>query len=344
MRFEYYHAGLDDVRKISVDGTVPRSLHFSHWQGNETPTAVKADTSTEIALNVVGSPERDHLTQGIELVTNNHFDTDGVLSVWTMLTGERAEELRGQLIAAAENGDFSEYSGEDAVRASIVIQGSEQPDPNEQTISPLAALLAGHPVTDEARAYELVLPEVERVLTRIGDYEPLWREGWRRVAAALESFARGASSVEEQEDVGLSVIDIAPELYGRAGFDPERPATPYTAITHQAKGSLYLIALPFNDKWTYRIDYPYYSWAETVVRPRVKRRDFAPLVAVLNDVERNQEGRWKLDSNELASAVKFMDEGGRPAASSLTPDAVAREVRASLLLEKQTPVAGAHGG
>src|ERR687883_1334872 len=125
MRFEYYHAGLDDVPKLSVDGTVPRSLHFSHWQGNETPRAVKADTSTEIALNLVTSPDRERLTEGIELVTNNHFDTDGVLSVWTVLTGERALEFREKLIAAAEAGDFSEYSSRDGVRASIVIQGSD---------------------------------------------------------------------------------------------------------------------------------------------------------------------------------------------------------------------------
>ena len=51
-----------------------------------TPAEVKADTSTEIALNLVASPNRAALTQGIELVTNNHFDTDGVLSCWTVLT------------------------------------------------------------------------------------------------------------------------------------------------------------------------------------------------------------------------------------------------------------------
>jgi len=94
MRFEFYHPGLDDVPKLSVDGTVSNSLHFSHWQGNETPAQLKADTSTEIALNLVGAPNKDELTRGIELVTNNHFDTDGVLSVWTVLTGERALELR----------------------------------------------------------------------------------------------------------------------------------------------------------------------------------------------------------------------------------------------------------
>src|SRR5258708_7597540 len=55
MKFEFYHAGIDKVPKLSVDGTVANSVHFSHWQGNETPAEVKADTSTEIALNLRGS-------------------------------------------------------------------------------------------------------------------------------------------------------------------------------------------------------------------------------------------------------------------------------------------------
>src|SRR5918992_753321 len=99
MRFEFYHAGLDDVQKLSVDGTVSNSIHFSHWQGNETPAAVKADTSTEIALNLVSSSERERLTLGVDLITNNHFDTDGVLSVWTVLNGAVALKYRDKLIA-----------------------------------------------------------------------------------------------------------------------------------------------------------------------------------------------------------------------------------------------------
>ena len=106
MKFELYNASLADVQKLSVDGTVDNAVHFSHWKGNQTPESVKADTSTEIALNLVAAPNRNELTQGIELVTNNHFDTDGVLSVWTVLTGARALELHDQLIAAAEAGDF----------------------------------------------------------------------------------------------------------------------------------------------------------------------------------------------------------------------------------------------
>src|SRR6266566_7714968 len=137
MRFEYYHDGLADVPKLSVDGTVDNAIHFSHWKGNQTPASVKADTSTEIALNLAAAPNREELTGGIDLVTNNHFDTDGVLSVWTVLTGERALDLREKLIPAAEAGDFSEFTNENAVRASIVIQGSEQPTPGDEAGSPL---------------------------------------------------------------------------------------------------------------------------------------------------------------------------------------------------------------
>src|SRR2546430_17032581 len=150
MRFEYYHDELTDVPKLSVDGTVANAVHFSHWQGNQTPASVKADTSTEVALNLVGTPNREELTRGIDLVTNNHFDTDGVLSVWTVLTGARALELRDRLIPAAEAGDFSEFTNEAAVRASIVIQGSDQASPNDEGGSPLAAYLAKGEGVDDA--------------------------------------------------------------------------------------------------------------------------------------------------------------------------------------------------
>src|SRR4029079_10026333 len=116
MRFEFYTEALENVPKLSVDGTVDNSIHFSHWEGNSAPTEVKADTSTEIALNLVASPNRAVLTQRIALVTNNHFATDRALACWTLLTGDRALPYRDLLISAAEAGDFSEYSSDDGVR------------------------------------------------------------------------------------------------------------------------------------------------------------------------------------------------------------------------------------
>ena len=321
MRFEFYTEALENVPKLSVDGTVDNSIHFSHWEGNSTPPEVKADTSTEIALNLVASPNRAALTQGIELVTNNHFDTDGALSCWTVLTGERALAYRDLLISAAEAGDFSEYSSDDGVKVSIAIQGSDQASPNNDDGSPLARLLAGEEVDDDARAYDLVLPRVEHLLTNINDYESLWRDGWESVVSAIESFEKGKSSVVEYSDI--SVITLAPELFEGAGFSPTRHSAPYTAISKFAKGKLFLIAIPTTSGWFYRIDYPYYSWAETVVRPHIPRRDLAPALHSLNSKETNKDGRWQTDNREMTSAVKFLDSAGTLAASRLQPDEVA---------------------
>jgi uncharacterized protein DUF6687 len=324
MRFEFYSDAIADVPKLSVDGTVDNAIHFSHWNGNQTPPSVKADTSTEIALNLAAAPDREQLTQGIELVTNNHFDTDGVLSVWAMLNGERALALRDQLIAAAEAGDFSEFSSVDGVRASIVIQGSDSP--TDKSGSPLALKFSGENFVDEARSYDFVLPRVEHVLTHTSFYESLWRDSWARIERALDSFDRGESRIDEIGDIRLSLVTLAPSVFGPTGFEPSRDAAPFTAISHHAHGELFLIATPLNHGWAYRIDYPYYSWAETVVRPKIERRDPSAFISPLNEMETNKTGTWQGDSSELASAAKFVDRNGRLAASRLEPELVASTI------------------
>lgn len=311
MRFQFYSDALNNVPKLSVDGTVPNSIHFSHWEGNTTPAEVRADTSTEIALNLVASPNRAALTNNIDLVTNNHFDSDGVLSVWTVLNGERALEFHDLLVAAAEAGDFSEHSSDDGVRVSIAIQGSDQASPNNIQGSPLAGWIAGEEFDDDERAYDLVLPEVERLLSNVNAYESLWREGWTQVAAALESFARGDSRVIENKLSRISLITLQPGL-----------SSPFAAISQHARGELFLIATPASGGWFYRLDYPYYSWADTVVRQRIARRDLTNPLATLNQIESNRDGRWKIDNREMTSAAKFLDDAGALAVSRLKPDEV----------------------
>jgi hypothetical protein len=327
MRFEFYTDALLDTPKLSVDGTVPNSIHFSHWEGNETPTELRADTSTEIALNLVASPDRDSFTKGIDLVTNNHFDCDGVLSCWTVLTGDRALEFKDLLIAAAEAGDFSEHSSDDGVKVSIAIQGAEQSSPNNDDGSPLAQMLAGREmasriVENDALAYELVFPEVERLLANVNAYEPLWRDGWNAVANALESFASGRSRVHEIADSKISLVTLAPDIFHGGGFSPTRHSAPFTAISKYAHGELFLIGIPADGGWFYRLDYPYYSWAETVVRPHIARRDLTNALHALNEKETNRNGRWATDNREMTSAVKFLDESGGLTPSQLQPEQV----------------------
>ena len=319
MRFQFYSAALDDVPKLSVDGTVPNSIHFSHWQGNNTPAEVKADTSTEIALNLVASPNRAELTNGLDLIVNNHFDTDGALSVWTVLNGERSLQFRALLVSAAEAGDFSEHTSDDGVKVSIAIQGADQAMPNNISGSPLAGKLAGEMFDDDERAYELVLPELERLLSNVNAYEPLWRDGWRAVAEALDSFAKGDSRVIENDASRVSLVTLQPGLW-----------SPFAAISKHARGEMFLIATPATGGWLYRIDYPYYSWAETVVRPRVTRRDLTQVLAALNEKEGNRDGHWQNDNREMTSAVKFLDANGAFAVSRLEPDEVFSALGASV--------------
>lgn len=338
MRFEFYSDAIAGLPKLSVDGTVDNAIHFSHWHGNKTPQPVKADTSTETVLNVVAAANRAELTRSIDLVTNNHFDTDGVLSVWAMLTGERALDLRDRLIAAAEAGDFSAFSSVDGVRASIVIQGSDSP--TDKSGSPLAQQLAGAPVTDEAQQYVLVLPHIEHVIKHTDQYENLWRESWSRIETALDSFAKGESRVEEFDDAKLSLVMLAPSVFGSSGFDPAQHSAPFTAISHHAHGELFLIATPMNGGWAYRLDYPYYSWAETVVRAKIERRDLSALISRLNDLETNPSGSWQTDSSELASAAKFVHRSGMLAASSLKPEVVADTLSDCLDAERACEAGG----
>ncbi|HEX8119420.1 MAG TPA: DUF6687 family protein [Pyrinomonadaceae bacterium] len=329
MRFEFYHEGLNAAAPLlSVDGTVEGALHLSHWEGNETPEELRADTSTEIALNFAAWPRRDEWAQGVEVVTNNHFDADGVLSVWSVLNGGRAPALRDELIAAAEAGDFSEFPNEDAVRVSILLQGGDNPFVPGVN-SPLVEHLAGGAKVSESRAYELVLPEVENVLKRTGEYEPLWRAGWAQIERTLESFAGGRSRVAEDAEHKLSVVTLAGDFYGPGGFDPSRHAAPYTALAHHARGEVILVATPYAGGWAYRIDHAYYSWAETYRRPRVARRNLSGLVGRLNVLERGR-GVWKADRSELTSAVKFFGHDNAPAASRLEPEEVAAELREAL--------------
>ena len=159
----------------------------------------------------------------------------------------------------------------------------------------------------------------------------MWREAWNRIAVAVESFANGSSRVEEDHEANLSIVTLAPDMFGSSGFHPAFHTAPFTAISHHAHGELFLIATPLDEGWAYRIDYPYYSWAETMVRPSIKRRDFNSLMTRLNELEKDGYAKWKLDSSELASAAKFSNQNGKLAASSLQPDLVAGQLRNGLL-------------
>jgi hypothetical protein len=67
-----------------TDGTL---LCVTHWPGYPPPPEVAADLSAQMAFTLLAHPE---LVAGAELVSNNHFDQDGTVSIHALVDPERA--------------------------------------------------------------------------------------------------------------------------------------------------------------------------------------------------------------------------------------------------------------
>ena len=95
-------------RIIFCDGTGgalfrPESdLELSHWRPNKTPTEYRAGTSTEICFRFLDNPRPGPWTVAV----NNHVDVDGILSVYVLVHSPHALAHRQTIIDAAEMGDF----------------------------------------------------------------------------------------------------------------------------------------------------------------------------------------------------------------------------------------------
>jgi hypothetical protein len=161
-RFEFVEEAYEgNIPAISCDGLVPGShLDLTHWQGNRTPARYKADTSTEIALNFVVSPEaREKWANAV--VVNNHYDTDGVLSVWTLLDPEAALARRDLLVAAAEAGDFDEWP---ALECGLWLDA--------------AIRVLGGRAGDDSAAYHTVLGRLPDLIDSLDERRELWGDEW----------------------------------------------------------------------------------------------------------------------------------------------------------------------
>lgn len=324
MLFRYFTDALTEVPKLCVDGLLPGvGLHLSHWDGNTTPAHLKADTSTEIALNFVRAEPRPSIT----LVSNNHFDTDGALSVWAALEGERALEHRALLVAAAEAGDFCELSSEAGVRVSLALQGTDDAP------WPLAPGAAG----DEARAYDAVLPRIGELLRDPGAFEALWRAGWDRLMVGVDSFERGASTAANLLDGRLSVVVLDPAIARGGRFHPTSGDLPSMAISTRARGEWIAIAAPRADGWTWRVERAFHAWADTVVRTRYRRRPAAPAVAALAAREPAGRGAWRAGRGSMGPVLAYVDVDGAPAVSRLSPDELAAALAPVLTAQGAPP-------
>ena len=184
----------DDGRpSLSCDGKVPgTTLDLTHWTNNTTPDALYADTSTEIALNFARARLDDGEYREFDdaLVVNNHYDTDGVLSVFACLDPETALRHESLLIRGAESGDFGEWSSDEGVKLDLAVSAmlfaEDDDDSNGDEVE--------EEEEEEAAAYERALrtlPALLEDLEKTGGsrHEHLWRDGFEAAQAAWKGIA-----------------------------------------------------------------------------------------------------------------------------------------------------------
>lgn len=260
-----FGSALNGVPHIMVDSSSVEAtaLELSHWPGNRTPPAYKADTSAEIVLRFL-----EHGGDGPGVVSNDHYDVDGLLSVWSLVEPERALERRDHVVDVATTGDFDRYTSDAAVRACLALLALEVAD--------VRGARSSEEVT--AQLFTSMLPEVVACLDHPQRLEARYRTELRQIDRARDALAGGRVQVEEIDALDLAIVISDEDLHDYAVY----AATDRTRILRMF-GPVFSLA------------YRYESFVEVQSRVVPPRVDLAGLTARLDAEEVYGTGTWHAD-------------------------------------------------
>lgn len=296
-----------------VDGAVlpGTALSLSHWPRSGTPEALRADTSALIVERYL-----DAAPTGPELdaVSTNHYDEDGVLAIWLLLTRPaRGDPARGLAVAAAEAGDFGTWTDPWAPRVAIATMAMAErgttPFPD------VGRILARAGGADPAGLLvEAILPRLGALLADPARYAMLWRPRWERILADIALLDAGGARIDEHEAGDLAIV--------RAG----RPLDPM-AVHPRTRRMRVLTATPDG---TLSLAHRYETWVDHVSRPLAPRVDLTPLAAALQRRE-ERPGRWLFEGVDAITPRLFLaGPSGGPAPSSIGADELAEALAEAL--------------
>jgi hypothetical protein len=279
MRYVPYEAATEP--NVVVDGSPNPStvLTLSHWPGMPTPLDLGADTSAEIVLRYLDADADRH--GGAEVVTNNHFDQDGLAGMLALVDPAAALERRALLEDLARSGDFATYGDRRAARASMAIAALADAER-----SPLgaAAFADGYPELCAA-LYDEALGLVVELLDHPERFRQLWNDEDDELAAAEAAVAGGRVDVREIPELDLAIVRVDAALNPRGGhrFGSDHADGLHPMALHAATSCVRLLVAS-GDHYTYTDRYE--TWVQYRSRPLPRRVDLAPLAAELSALER----------------------------------------------------------
>ena len=195
-----------------VDGApLPSTLlNLAHWPNNQSPPAVRRDTSTATVFAWLDDAD---LHQSIPWVTNNQFDEDGLFGIYALTEPERALRDRDLLIAASYAGDFGVVTDRDGARLCFAIEALTDPE-----VSPLPADVFAEP-DRVAALYRAMLESLPSLLRDFHDGWPRFGDLWalqdEHLTASLALLADGVVTLVEHPTLDLAVVRIPDYLRRR---------------------------------------------------------------------------------------------------------------------------------
>lgn len=285
---------------VVVDGPVlpGTDLCLSHWPATSTPAALRADTSAQIVDKYLDAgPTGPELT----LVTNNHYDEDGLFGIWLLLEQPRHGQMRRRAVAAAEAGDFCTWSDPVAAKCALAVMAMAERSttPFPQIKRALATPDLGDPTEV---LYRSILPRVTSLLADPGRYRLLWEPQWTKIEADIDSLEAAESTIDEFPELDLAVVRGPRPLHEMAVY-PRTTAMRVLTATHDGLMSL---------------RYRYETWVVYVSRSLAPRPNLAPSLKALSEEEPGL-GRWRFEGIDPATPRLYFSDGrGKPAASGLS--------------------------
>lgn len=279
MRFCAYSASAA-VPNVVVDGSPNEGtvLTLTHWPGYPQPTDFAFDLSAEMAFHYLVHPV-DH--PPADVVTNNHYDQDGLVGIHALVDPELSLEHRDVLLDVAAAGDFGTYRDRRAARASMTIAAYADTDR-----SPLAHRLTGSYDEQCALLYEETIPLLVPMVVDAGSFEDLWEEEDADLTTSEQLIERGVVTIEELADIDLAVVTI-PEREGTRGghrFAHDSFGCIHPMALHNATTCFRLLVAHGRN---YQFVDRYETWVQYRSRRPLQRVDMRPLAEQLTDRERH---------------------------------------------------------
>jgi hypothetical protein len=273
-------AGSAERPHLSVDGMTPRGPNLSHWPGNRTPARWKSDLSTGICFEFAAAPPSDQqaFLGDASVVLNDHYDTDGFLSLLAVLRPDVARPRQELCLAAAATGDFQVFVTDRAfaIDRTVLRLASDA--------SPVGSEFVGLSGAEKALArYRWLLAHAADVLDDPESFAPLWRDELAEVRGQLlRAKTRDGVTVEHHRDEALCVVQSDGPMH-RMVLNTIAGCFRVLHLERSEHGTL----ARFHDRTE--------SWFELVTIQPPRRRDLRPLAQTLGGASGTGSVGWVAD-------------------------------------------------